>query len=124
MVLLAALIEKLSKRIESSALDTDQRNAAAVTGGVPVYSDMGGVLVLNRDLTVSRYDPDDGSIKQASAEWRMLALRRAQLFPELSSLAPQRLADAADCPSCHGIGSILGGMLCGTCVGSGWLAPE
>ena len=125
MIALTNLIETASRRIERSGTDADQRDAARVTGGVPVYSDMGGILVLNRDLSVSRYNPDDGSVTQATEEWRVLALRRAsQLFPELGSLAPERPAGAADCPACHGTGTILGGIVCGTCLGSGWVVSK
>jgi hypothetical protein len=113
----------LSNRVAASGKTEAERAAAQATGGLPVYSDMGGVLVIAPDLRVLVYDPEVLASKEADAHWRRVALvRAAEKFPELRSLMPQRPSDAEDCKACQGKGTVLKFQVtCGKCGGTGWV---
>jgi hypothetical protein len=55
---------------------------------LPVYADIGGVLLLGAKVTVLVYDPETGiATRTDDAAWRTAALvRAAQPDPELASL--------------------------------------
>jgi hypothetical protein len=116
-------IRRLSLSEAEGSSSTDAREAARATGGVPAYEDLGGVLVVFGDGRVMHFDPDAKTVRAVSdPKWRSVALvKAAAKFSELASLVPSRPPDAATCPTCHGDGTLLGGVLCGVCGGSGWV---
>jgi hypothetical protein len=99
------------------------REAAALTGGLPVYSDMGGTLVVSPSREVLVYDHDTRSVKpEDDARWRTLArAKAAKRFPELAELSPVRPHNAMDCTACDGRGVILDSADCGVCMSLGWV---
>ena len=119
---LAGAIGRLSQEAAAGGSPSEAREAAARTGGVPVHTDLGGVLVLAPDGSVLHYDPDSGQVNPvADDRWRVLALvKAARKFPELQPLRPRRPATAVACPQCGGDGVVLGGVDCGVCSGIGW----
>jgi hypothetical protein len=119
---IAEVLRQLSLDAASTAVSEEARQAAKATGGLPVLTDMGGVLVLTPAGEVFHYEPERGIAKQADERWRTLALVKAALkHPELRALMPERPPTAMMCNACHGTGVILGTMDCGTCMGTGWL---
>lgn len=120
---LAAAIRRLSHEAVRKEATSELRSAAQRTGGVPVYADLGGVLVVMADGGVLRFDPEAEGVSVVDDErWRTLALARAsRRFPELSDLCPSRPLASTTCPQCNGEGVILGGLECGNCFGVGWL---
>jgi hypothetical protein len=115
-------IRRLSRHMAEHAASEFARKAAALTGGVPVYSDMGGTLVVEPTGEVLLFDHDTGTVKSpGEPKWTLAALAKAaERFPELAALAPVRPPDAGTCPACGGSGLILS-IDCGTCMGLGWL---
>jgi hypothetical protein len=122
---MASAIRKLAEQSKRSETDPDLREAAVRTGGLPVYADLGGILLLTPEARVLRYDPEMASVAEVTEErWKALALARAaRKFPGLESLRPQAV-NAVTCQECHGEGVILGDVDCGTCFGLGWLADS
>jgi len=121
---LADVIRQLSKEsTESASLPKDARIAAVLTGGVPVYADMGGVLVVTPDESVLLYDPESGEVSSVTEEqWVVLAfVKAAKRFPELRQLCPTRPETAVTCPQCKGEGVLLRSINCGLCFGKGWV---
>ena len=119
-------IRRLSKSAAVSEPDESSREAAARTGGVPVYADLGGVLVVAPDGAVLRFDPEADEVSVVNDErWRMLALQSgAQKFSELESLRPRRPLSAVVCQLCSGSGVVAVDIRCGECFGLGWVAPS
>jgi len=120
------LIRALSREFEFLPESDPVRAAATKTGGLPIYSDMGGILVLLPDGQVVHFDPDTQSIAPvADKRWRAAALTHAaRKFPEISSLIPPRPPDAASCPSCGGTGTMFVNITCGICFGLGWVEMD
>jgi hypothetical protein len=119
---LAEVISRLSKEAAVGASLSETRDAAARTGGVPVHTDLGGVLVVAPDGSVLHYNPESCTVNVVLERgWRVLALvKAAAKFPELRGLRPARPSTAVTCTLCGGHGVILGGADCGLCFGSGW----
>jgi hypothetical protein len=117
-------IQQLAIRASAEEDDPELREAAAQTGGLPVYTDIGGVLVLMPTGTVVRYDPESAiSTDEHSAGWKVLALTRAaRKFPQLAALCPPRPDRAVTCAQCDGSGVLQGNVDCGTCFGTGWIS--
>ena len=121
---LRRIINRLSEEVAAGDSLRETREAAARTGGVPVYADMGGILVLAPDGSVLQYEPTSGKIEAVvESKWRILALvRAARKHPELSALRPMRPNTARTCRQCGGTGIVLGQADCGVCYGTGWTA--
>jgi hypothetical protein len=118
-------IERLALEAMQSAESAVAREAARRTGGLPVHSDMGGVVVLLPTGAVLIFDPEAEAVTGANKNWSTLALvRAAKQFAELRELAPKRPVDAADCEQCCGAGLVLGTIDCGQCFGTGWISKE
>ena len=101
------------------------REAATVTGALPVHIEMGGALALTADGDIVQYDFETGTTNVPEEVWRIAALvKAARRFPELRDLVPPRPIGAVDCPACGGRGLILGDMDCGTCIATGWIAQS
>jgi hypothetical protein len=102
-----------------------RKDAARATGGLPVYCDVDGCLVLLETEEVVRYEPDTGRVTAVTEErWRRAALvAAARRFPSLADLRPIRPTCAITCESCRGEGEILAGVPCGVCMGTGWIEP-
>ena|SRR5579863_6315423 len=83
-------IRRLSHEIAEGSKWDWQREAARLTGGVPVYSDMGGVLVVLGDGRVLSLEHDTTNVQpEEDSGWRMIALvSAAKKFPELAPLMP------------------------------------
>jgi len=120
---LAHVIRGLSAQLTTSAPSTEAREAAKTNGGVPVYEDLGGVLVIDPRGVVVRYDPENKAVEIVSEEgWQKLALTTAaRKYPELSSLVPARPLEGIECPACAGNGITLNEVTCGSCFGIGWI---
>jgi uncharacterized protein (TIGR02996 family) len=108
----------------------EYRRLARRHDALPVYADMGGVILLRPDgewLTLG--DDDDEPRTETDRGWRMIGLvYAAEFFPELRPLLPPRPADAGPCPGCGGRGlerwrleGVSGITPCGGCFGLGWL---
>lgn len=121
---LAEVVTRLAAQIAAGGVEW-QRAAVRLTGGLPVYGDMGGVMVLMRDGTIVSFAHDRDEVEVETDElWRKVAfVHAARRFPELAALRPVRPADAADCAQCAGTGAFPGidGVDCGPCAGSGWI---
>jgi hypothetical protein len=116
-------IRALSRHLAAHAESPVAREAAEKTGGVPVYSDVGGTLVVTATGEVLEFDSDTGVAETvADPRWRLAALARgARSFGELAAFAPVRPTTASTCPACGGRGIVLESLDCGTCMGLGWL---
>lgn len=119
---LAQTIATLARTVaEASPLD-HMRTAAIRVPGLPVYADMGGVLVIKSDGSVALYHHEGDRIEPVDRDpWRTLALiQAAKAYPaELRDLQPARPADAVPCEDCDGAGE-LHTAICGACLGAGW----
>jgi hypothetical protein len=98
---------------------------------LPVYSDMGGALLLRPDGEVlSVLWDSESEARPAERRWRLLGLAAAaEQFPELTPLLPSRPATALSCPACRGTGrwrraGVEPGPWCGECMGLGWLDAD
>jgi hypothetical protein len=119
---ISALLERLSTEAVLSALDGSVREAAAATGGLPIYNDIGGFLVLMPSGAVVHYDPDR-KIVMPVTDARMLKatfVRAARANEGLRELLPVRPAGAITCEQCAGSGFVREKLACGTCMGTGW----
>lgn len=73
---------------------------------------------------------DDGPVEwQAMSErdriGALTAAIRIRRLRELAELLPARPPDAVDCPGCTGRDLVLGFLVCGQCLGLGWItAPD
>jgi len=121
---LKSTISRLSNEVAAADSSSYIREAAVRTGGVPVYADMGGVLVVAPDGSTLHYEPASRKIDAFVEErWRLLALvRAARKYPELSELRPARPETARSCRQCGGTGLVVGQVDCGVCDGTGWTA--
>jgi hypothetical protein len=92
-----------------------QQELAERFGGLAVYGDLGGALVLRPDGSALGLGWDDEKAAEPSPGWRIIALAAASYqFPELAALAPERPPGAHPCWLCAGAG-------CESCFGLGWL---
>ncbi|MBX9585113.1 MAG: hypothetical protein K2X87_32810 [Gemmataceae bacterium] len=85
---IAALVD--ARRAGTQGSDWE-RALAARFGGLAVYGDIGGSLVVRPDGSVLCVGHDDGRAEDAGPGWRTLALAAAgDHFPELAALIPGR----------------------------------
>jgi hypothetical protein len=126
-----ALIRSLVERWLASPVRSDLINAVRVSGALPVYSDMGGTLLLRPDGEILSLgsDSEDGEPQvETDFGWRITAVVvGAEQYPELRPLLPIRPSGTEDCKACAGVGRVrIGGtdrhILCGRRHGLGWLA--
>jgi hypothetical protein len=94
-------------------------------GALPVYWDMGGLLLLLPSGTIIGTDVDaiDDPTSQVEEQWQLIArVSAASKYPELSCSLPERPAEAPDCETCSGTGRFPGTKTasCGVCNGLGW----
>jgi hypothetical protein len=114
-----SLSERIAALVEAhrtgTAGDEWQRDMAVQFGGLGVYGDIGGALVLRPDGSVLSVGWDDEVASEPSPGWRVIALAAASYwYPELAALAPERPPTARPCWKCGGPG-------CESCFGMGWL---
>jgi hypothetical protein len=116
------VIRQLSSEAQQESSSQEQRTAALRTGGVPVYEDMGGILIVMPQGVVMHYDPEHQRATPVTDErWRTVAyVQAARRFPRLSGLLPSRPEGAPTCESCSGTGKVHG-VDCGRCAGLGWV---
>jgi hypothetical protein len=115
---LSATVEALARAAARRDDDDAIRRAAQETGGLPVYCDMGGCLILATDGRVLQFTPEDGATKPVTDRvWMRVALTAAaDRYSALSSLRPL----GVQCPICHGSGTLEGtAARCANCGGSG-----
>jgi hypothetical protein len=126
-----ALIRSLVERWLASPDCTDLTEAVRVSGALPVYSDMGGTLLLRPDgeiLFLDNESEHDAPQIETDFGWRTAAVVvGVEKYPELRSLLPIRPSGTEDCEACAGRGRVRLGetdhrFLCGRCHGLGWLA--
>ena len=120
---LYVVIEELAVNAAKAAQNADARHAAVVSGGLPVYGDLGGWLVLMPDCDVVCVKSDTNNVEKVSdRRWQKLAMARAaRHYPQLAALRPPRPVGAQECRECGGAGSVIGEHVCGACVGLGWV---
>ncbi len=125
----AEAIRRLSEAVRRDGRWDWEREAASKTSGVPVYADMGGVLVVRSDGVVLLIESNRGVVEEVREErWILVARQEAALkYPELKGLMPVRPEGATDCQECAGHGSVNPfkkveqDIRCGVCCGMGWL---
>jgi uncharacterized protein (TIGR02996 family) len=137
--LLRGHILLLIQDFQSARTHEFDRQLACLFDGLPVYSDMGGALLLRPDGEVVEVGwngvlvrPDGGisevvdDVRPAGEFWRSVGLAAAAAaFPVLRPLLPMRPPDAQPCPACAGVGRQPwpeggGATWCGSCYGLGW----
>jgi uncharacterized protein (TIGR02996 family) len=106
------------------------RQLARRHNALPLYGDLGGMLLLRSggELLSMAHDDEEPRIETCLG-WRLIALTAgADFFPQLRPLLPPRPASAAPCQSCHGTGMAWqclerddGKTPCSDCWGLGWL---
>ncbi|MEA2750818.1 MAG: hypothetical protein QOI41_4961 [Myxococcales bacterium] len=118
-------LERLCREAGFGEEPTVAREAARATGGLPVLSDMGGVLVVTVQGGVLHYDPERGeAVSVADERWRKAALvNAARKHGELRSLFPGKPKGAILCAQCAGTGKLVRDLHCAECMGTGWLDP-
>lgn len=122
---MSAAIRRLAEEAAQQSEGSATKEAAHATGSLPVHTDMGGALAVTPDGEVVHYDFETGATKAPEENWRIYALAKAaRRFPELLDLAPPRPQGAVTCSSCSGLGVVLEGLDCGTCLGLGWTVPR
>ena len=124
--------DRIAKRVKAflecpdSNADITLYDAARVYSAWPVYSDIGGTLLLDENGIVYLLDNSTSKVAvEHSPEWKTTAwVKAAEKEPELKALLPKRSAGAPDCPHCGGQGfvQITPEMRagCGVCWGLGW----
>lgn len=93
-------------------------------GGIPLYGDMGGVLLLRPDGTIWEILLDADVATPVTADQRAHALATGiRRYPWLAELLPKIPAGATLCTDCHGEGELQLGTarpFCGGCHALGW----
>jgi hypothetical protein len=111
------------KIITGISAESDIVRAAAIsTGGLPVYCDLGGCLVLMPEGTIVGVDHDgSATINVNDTAWiRVARTAAADKYAPLSALRP---SGDQRCEACGGTGSLYEGRIrCGVCGGSGRLS--
>jgi uncharacterized protein (TIGR02996 family) len=109
------------------------RELARRHDALPIYADMGGVMLLTPDGEVLGIGHDDERPQpEIDQGWRLIGLASAaEFFPELRPLLPPRPCTAMPCPQCEGNGVKRypvevgrGISTCGKCWGMGWLPSK
>lgn len=106
--------------------DPDLIRVAGLLKALPVYGDLGGVLLVCADGEVYCRCNDTMELRrEPDPRWRMLAwVAAAEAAPELRRLLPTRPVEVADCLSCGGTGRVQvtpkTRLWCGGCWGLGW----
>jgi hypothetical protein len=98
---------------------------AVATNCLPVYTDMGGALLLDTDGTVRCYEWDTLRTTEITDDRQIVLaiVAAAQEYPDLIDLLPRRPPLATSCSDCSGTGKLFDGKIyCGTCHGLGWVA--
>jgi len=119
----AKTVRELSSRIVAGtdASSPQLRAAAMHTGGLPVYCDLGGCLVLVPQGHVVGFDNNEQTTTVVTdPSWlRVARIAAAEKYEMLSELKP--VGDTV-CPACEGKGRLFRSKIrCGTCGGSGWI---
>jgi hypothetical protein len=132
-VILASRILELIRAFQNgtgAARHGWQQELACRFDAVPVYSDLGGALLLRPDGKILRVGwEDEEKAEPADQRWSLMGrVAAAEFFPELRALAPSPPASADNCPNCGGAGlerwwveGVKGVTFCGRCCGLGWL---
>jgi hypothetical protein len=120
----AERVRELSRKIAASTDEglSAMRDAAARTGGLPVYCDLGGCLIITPEGTVVQleYSFDTVSTVTDPSWLRAARVAAAKTHPELEGLQP---GGARICAACAGTGRIrqARGLRCGVCYGIGFV---
>jgi hypothetical protein len=117
------LDQLLKERGEMYAI---RQAAAQRAGGMPVYCDIGGCIVIKPSGMVVTYDLDKEEVKDVvDARWmRAACASAAEQYPEFRKLMPRPSPSAITCGVCGGSGTTTPLLVrCGRCLGLGWLEP-
>ena len=122
------MIESLVERWLASHPDSNLVKPVRASRALPVYSDMGGDLLLRPDGEILVHDgwEDDEPQIETDSVWRLTAIVvGVEKYPELRPLLPIRDPGTKDCYACGGRGEIhIAGIncsfRCGNCCGLGW----
>src|SRR5690348_15245340 len=100
------VVERLAKDAANSAIPDVAREAAMITGGLPVQWDMGGVVLLTVLGDILHYDPETRTTTIVTdGKWRTAALVKAsRTHYELAAFAPVRPDNVLTCTQCNGSG--------------------
>jgi hypothetical protein len=117
-------IARVRERVLSTLGEAD-RAVAMLTGGLPVYSDIGGTLAITSDGRLLRHVDDTGEVvEEVDERWQTLAfISAAERYPELAELRPSGSERAVPCGDCGGTGRLIGNVRCAECLGLGWKYP-
>ena len=105
------------------------RPGSVAHGGITLYADIGGAIILRPSGDFVCVDLAGGRIGEEVDEgWRTIALVAGALdHPVLRELLPKKPREANDCDQCDGTGRITLGLqercalaFCGQCKGLGW----
>ncbi len=116
------------RRLIDRAVWSTERNADLVgpaarrTGGLPVYADIGGCLLITPDGAVLEYAFEGESVTRVTdrSSIRLACAAAAEKHPELAELMPR---DGSRCRVCDGTGRAGPMQLrCGVCDGTGRVA--
>lgn len=118
----AAVIRELIREVLAGAggVSPLERDVARRTGGLPVYCDIGGCLVISSEGDVLEFAfADDRVTGMLDGESIRLARAiAAERYPQLSKLRP---VDGELCTACAGTGRLEPfGVRCGECQGTGY----
>jgi hypothetical protein len=118
---LSGEIRRLYEQVVATAVGWE-KEVASITGGLPVYADMGGALAMTPEGLILRYDDETGDVvEEADERWQQIArISAAERYPDLMQLRPVRDEEAKDCSVCGGSGRVLG-VRCAHCLGLGWI---
>ena len=126
----AAYISNPEPHIVKFDSPLNMRVLAAQLSVLPVRLDMGGVMALRLDGEVVCFtweEPDRLELESDVRIRNLVFFQAARKFPELKPLVPSRPADARECETCRGTGTVTGltdelatAVVC-FCGGLGWL---
>jgi hypothetical protein len=103
--------------------------AARETGCLPIYADLGGVILVSPagELLFRAHDSEVVvPLDTEPTPWEKAALlSMAETYPDLDDLRPVRPEDARGCPNCGEAGGMQVGrrhLGCSPCGGTGWIS--
>ena len=122
----SAAIRQLIAEYVAGMEDDVAHAATRRVEALPVYSDVGGSLLLapNGDILCLPTDSHGPPTLERDPQWQLVArVKAAEKYPQLKALLPIRDDQSVQCHSCNGSGAVsVGGvsLTCGKCRGLGW----
>jgi hypothetical protein len=106
--------------------DDHKTKITTLTHCLPLYSDMGGSILISKTGEFLRLDSDTGTVSALQEEtWETIALvSLARDYPDLAELRRSRPENAVTCPDCSGTGRVTIAqvdLIGGKCASTGWI---